>query len=286
MKRQLFALLLVLLLPAAALADQSQLVGTSVEGTSTTQTVNAGIEVGYSNTGTLSGALNGTVSSHNGIYFGIESGDYAGYSCFLSDWTATIGGHTYTGISRQMEGPGGSLWVAADGDTGFVGHAGGAPNTAVFDLTSFLGVQHSGTALWTMTSETGGTWYDVSVPLTVTPQTFTGEVQGYYNGSLTANLTNLEADLSQLVIEGLPDRLKMMFIDYDSYLGAGKGFEVKYDQRGLGAIDGPLYGIVRDLEGEPTTFEHAGTASPVPLPAPVLLFGSGLVGLLGLRRRR
>ena len=51
----------------------------------------------------------------------------------------------------------------------------------------------------------------------------------------------------------------------------------------LGAVTGELKGVlVADLENYTAFVEHAGTAPPIP--STLLLLGSGLVGVLAIRK--
>jgi len=42
--------------------------------------------------------------------------------------------------------------------------------------------------------------------------------------------------------------------------------------------------LVADLENYNVFIEHAGTAPPIPIPSTLLLLGSGLIGVLAIRK--
>jgi len=55
---------------------------------------------------------------------------------------------------------------------------------------------------------------------------------------------------------------------------------------GYGAVTGTLKGVlVINLNTLNGFIEHAGTASPVPLPSTMLALGSGLIGLIGIKKK-
>jgi len=276
-------LLVSLLLPATALADQTLLTGTSEVESLTAEYVDASIEIGRISSSVLSGAFTGTVSSTK-FYFHINSGTYNGYSCSLENWTAEIGGNLYSGVNR-------SLWTvpaspydgsAIDGDIGAVK----SDTTDLIDITSFLGTQYSGTFTATKISSTPGTVYNTtSMPLDLETRSFSGSAVGYYNGDVDAALLHLDPDMSVFGISGLPD-LRITLVDYVCDGGSGIAFDIWDGIDGLGGIYGTLYGKLREYPNGDVVIEHAGTAPPIPIPGAVWLLGSGLACLVGVRWRR
>ncbi|HED00465.1 MAG TPA: hypothetical protein ENN18_08780 [Proteobacteria bacterium] len=285
MKRYLAVILMVFLLPSAALADQTLLTGTSVQTSLTTQYVDASIEVGKITSGVLSAAFTGTYTSTE-FYFYINSGTYSGYACSLQEWVAEVGGNSYSGVARSLWALPASPYDGAAID-GAIGAVASGSDPTLMDITSFLGTQYSGSFTPTETSETPG---DVNVnvtsmPLYIETRSFDGAAAGYYNGNLDAALVHLDPDLSAFGVAGLPD-LRITLVNYTSDAGPGTAFDIWDGTNGLGGIDGSLYGILREYPDGSVVIEHAGTAPPIPIPGAVWLLGSGLVGLLALKRRR
>jgi len=60
----------------------------------------------------------------------------------------------------------------------------------------------------------------------------------------------------------------------------GNGFNIYYDP----ALNGDLGGLTYALAG--TGGGHLMSAAPVPIPGALVLFGSGLLGLIGIGRKR
>ncbi len=85
----------------------------------------------------------------------------------------------------------------------------------------------------------------------------------------------------------------LFIIPYGAYMSstisAGFDFiEIVLENHIASDDDNPTAGILADSEtGSPTTFASFTLASPVPVPVPgaVWLFGSGLLGLIGIARR-
>jgi len=146
------------------------------------------------------------------------------------------------------------------------------------------------TIQYSLSNITGNTWqYDYVVSNDLSGSNI-DEFTVYFAFGQYANLSVVSAPTNWDPLVVQPGN----FLNNDGYfdalaLGNGitpgsslGGFSVQFDYLGSGAPGAQSFDIV-----DPNTFAiiESGQPSPVPLPASILLFASGLAGLLGWRRQ-
>ena len=114
------------------------------------------------------------------------------------------------------------------------------------------------------------------------------------SGAFSAEFTDTNVQFTDLSVSTSPDST---FV-FPSYLGTFDGFSFSGEQNiwvvpntYAGTFDGynlTLSGLYSDpwTDGIQYSFTINAVASPVPVPAAVWLFGSGLIGLIGVARRK
>ena len=144
-------------------------------------------------------------------------------------------------------------------------------------------------------TDTAGVAYNSNFSITAYPNTWTGGSQTVYKKLLFQYGTNFDISLSQwlsLYNNGNADfshtgRISSLELPFGATLESGAL------QASLGSLS-DLFGNVynsstADAENTNWDFGNNGggfTPPPVPVPSAVWLFGSGLIGLLGLRKRK
>jgi len=278
-----------ILFSALAMADRTDLVGFPYYKQVFSGNVDVRIEI-KNFEGTISGAVIGEYNN-NFIWLSITSGDYAGYGFGVGTSDGTIGCPPYIEMQAYT-----SNWIDAKkpeqhGYTAVYGNAGAIGYEDTFELTSLFGTQYSGTFYAPVTNETVTDIYD-TVPLKIYISTGSFSLSGYYSGTMTITGLTFDFDVSDLgpFQEWDIDELIGFIGTYDwSETGAEEDGEIYFVYTKpihLGAVTGELKGVlVADLENYTAFIEHAGTAPPIPIPSTLLLFGSGLIGVLAIKRR-
>ena len=236
--------------------------------------------------GTLSGCITGDWE-RTGIWLIINSGDYAGNGFFVGKVQGNAAGKYYESDAMEF------YREAFPYDYGATfGDAGSTGDYPVYELTSIFGTQYSGTFYLEKLDETEES-FSATIPLTVYSNTATVSLSGYYSG--TMNISGLAFDFDVSSLEPFQewgiDELIGFIGTYDwSETGAEEDGEIYFVYTKpihLGAVTGELKGVLvaTDLENYTAFIEHAGTAPPIPIPSTLLLFGSGLIGVLAIKRR-
>ena len=282
-----------ILFSALAMADRTDLIpGLPYYEQVFSGNVDVRIEIKNSE-GTISGTVIGEYNN-NAIWLEITSGDYTGYSFGVGTSEGTIGCppyidmQAYTSNWIDAKKPLQSGYVAVYGDVGAIGYV------DTFELTSLFGTQYSGTFYAHTTNKTVTNIYD-TVPLEIYISTGTFSLSGYYFGTMTITGLTFDFDLSDSDLEPFQewgiDELVGFIGTYDwSETGVGDDgeiYSVYTEPIHLGAVTGELKGVLvaTDLENYTAFIEHAGTAPPIPIPSTLLLLGSGLIGVLAIKRR-
>ena len=276
MKKKFLVLLIliIVLLPFLAVAHTTYITGEDVTLYRWAENVDVTIEKG-SASGEISGDINGTVSIYNDFSLSINSGTFAGYEFGFNDWEISVNGDTYTGISTWFYDPeSDKTHIAIGGDIAAISY--GSEEGGEFVLARIEDTQCYGNFTYKETSSSF-TSYDRDILLNVETELFYGHGTGYYNGGIA--VYSVELDFEDL----LEADLSIYICDW----GDGKGFTVDRSQETgywwLGGVSPPLYGVIGDIvgDGKDALIEHV-----VPLPSTPLLLGSGLLGILVMRKRR
>lgn len=164
-----------------------------------------------------------------------------------------------------------------------------------FDLTSFLGTQYSGKASWA-TISSADDLKDCQIYLNVSAINATAYIQSSDIGY--AGLLNISGNYFKFSLDGLNDMSSLSaFIGTYDWSGNGLNNDgnvyaiyLQYtdsekDPIILGEFTGTLEGILIPTDDYMAFIEHANTAAPIPLPSTLFLLGSGLLGLVSLKRR-
>ena len=270
-------ILIIVLLPFLAVAHTTYITGEDVDIVSWKESVNVTIEEG-SASGEVSGDINGTVSIYNHFSLSVNSGRFAGFEFGFNDWEIS---DTYTGISTWFYDPEShKTHIAIGGDIAAIGY--GTEEGGEFVLARIEDTQCYGNFTYKET-DSSFTSYDRDIPLNVETELFYGHGTGYYNGGIAAYLVELEFKDPDTNKDLLEAHLFIYICDW----GDGKGFGVdRLPETGywwLGGISPPLYGVIGDIvgDGKDALIEHV-----VPLPSTLPLLGSGLLGILVMRKRR
>ncbi|MDL1956556.1 MAG: hypothetical protein LWW95_05845 [Candidatus Desulfofervidus auxilii] len=277
-----------ILFSALAMADRTDLVGFPYHKQVFSGNVDVRVEI-KNFEGIFSGAVIGEYNN-NFIWLSITSGDYAGYGFGMGTSEGTIGCPPYIEMQDYVSNFINAKkpehgYVAVYGDFGAIGYANPT------ELTSLFGTQYSGTFYAPVTNETVTDIYN-TVPLEIYISTGSFSLSGYYSGTMTiTGLTFDFVDVSNLdpFQEWGIDELVGFIGAYDwSETGVGDDGEIYFvytEPIHLGAVTGELKGVlVADLENYTAFIEHAGTAPPIPIPSTLLLLGSGLIGVLAIRK--
>ena len=170
----------------------------------------------------------------------------------------------------MLDGTGGTVGV----DTTVTGSIGGGA-WAVSSTTPFFGQQwtaHSGTTFgpgtYTIPTVQGGTYTGVVVGA--------GQVGGHilFNWSTTADIDVV--NVWDVTTVGLVSTYKSTDVTAGPGIGANTPITAPDGIRGLSMIDGAFPGFNANFD----------FTTAVPVPAAVWLFGSGLLGLVGVARRK
>jgi len=114
----------------------------------------------------------------------------------------------------------------------------------------------------------------------IVEQNFAFTTSGEFNGNLLAAGNRLDVDASASVSGGSPVGLPSTWVlaDNPAYGGATQFVITQRLEAPDSGSDVYIYGIL--------AFTAASSTNPVPVPAAVWLFGSGLLGLVGIARRK
>ncbi len=275
MKRGFLVLLIIIfLLPFLAIAHTTYLISY--------EDINVTIKEGSAN-GKVSGDISGIVNIDNYFSLKINSGEFAGYEFGFTNWEI---GDIYSGISTWFYDPeSDETHIAIGGDIAAIGHS-ISDGMAKFDLARIGDTQRYGNFIY---EETDSEFisYNKNIRLYSDIEHHYVYGTGYYNGEIEAQGVELE-----FYDPNTDEELEATLFVYFCDLGEGEGFMIELSEETgyweLGGISPPLYGVIGDIvgDGKDVLIEHAAPLEhTVPLPSTLYLLGSGLFGILVIRRR-
>ena len=182
--------------------------------------------------------------------------------------------------------------VAPKNGGGYTLTATGAGNINFYQNSSNVGVSGTGANNYSLTANFGADskFIDGSVSITGTTPGISG-VAGTTGTLFSANLTDFGFANSQL---GFKTSFNPSWATNETKFTGGSTAEVLYlyDQVGLSTGHGSLTALTNALTAgslagvSGATFHGVQSIASVPLPLPVVLFGTGLTALMGFARKR
>ena len=243
--------------------------------------VNTTIRKGHA-IGEVSGDISGTLRIYGDFSLRINSGTFAGYEFGFREWGIYGDSETYFGISTWFHDPeSDKTYIAMGGDIAAIGYSIG-DGIAEFDLARIGDTQRYGNFIYQETNKEY-IYYNKTVLMDFETERIYAYGSGYYNGEISSYLFDFyfkDPDTHDTLIDP-----QVFFYTCD--WGNGTGFSIALspptEYWWLGGISSPLYGVIGNIvgDGKPALIEHA-----VPLPSTLYLLGSGLFGILVIRKKR
>ena len=283
----LIGLVFILCFSTIAVADRTYLTLVGLPSYEKVFYGNVGVKGGeMAIAGNIYGDMNGT-GAGNVCWLTVTSGSYYDREFDIGNFTAVTATNEYvTYLIGMASGENDYNYGAIFGDIGALRYQNS------LELTSILGIQRSGNFYWIETGRTEIDTFSSTIPLTIYSGTATANLSGYHSGTIIISGLAFDFDVSSLgpFSNWDIDELVGFIGTYDwsetDVENDGEIYAIYTESICLGAITGGLKGVlVPNLENYTAFIEHAGTAPPIPIPSTLLLFGSGLIGVLAIKRR-
>jgi len=249
-------------------------------------------------TGIITGCIQGNFTSDNVVWLEIGSGSKMYYGFTVGNFSSTVQGQPIQVDLATVRIVDQSGTFQSYGAFFKEGQIGGIGSKFDFELTSLFGTQYSGN-FQVLIIEENEEDYDGVIPLTVYGFSSLWSIKqsdiSKYSGQIEFLGEILHLDVSEL--EAFQD---LGITEVSIYTGTynwdgtpdidGLLYLVSTNQSVLGALTGEYTGEIKglfyaDLDFENVFIEHAGTAPLIPIPSTLLLLGSGLIGILAIKRR-